>query len=347
MSLRPCPACGGTRYKREVLSVKVAGRNIAEVSALPVREALAFFQGLEKTLPPSRPRSPGPSSGRSWSGSASWWTWAWTTSPWTGRPTPSPEARPRGSGSRPRWARASPGSSTCWTSPASASTPGTTSASSAPSKGSATWATPSSWWNTTRRPCGPPTGSWTWVRGRGSTGGGGGPGHPGGHPQKPAKPHRGLPQGEKRIPVPKERRKGNGKWLVLKGARAHNLKNVTLRIPLGRFVAITGPSGSGKSTLVHDVLYAALAQRLMRAKTTPGPYEALEGVEHLDKVIEIDQSPIGRTPGPTPPPTPGSLTRSATSSPRPRRPGSGGTAQAASPSTSRAGGARPAAGTGR
>lgn len=170
MSLRPCPACGGTRYKREVLSVKVAGRNIAEVSALPVREALAFFQGLEKTLPPSRPRSPGPSSGRSWSGSASWWTWAWTTSPWTGRPTPSPEARPRGSGSRPRWARASPGSSTCWTSPASASTPGTTSASSAPSKGSATWATPSSWWNTTRRPCGPPTGSWTWVRGRGSTG---------------------------------------------------------------------------------------------------------------------------------------------------------------------------------
>lgn len=96
--------------------------------------------------------------------------------------------------------------------------------------------------------------------------------------------------------MPKERRKGNGKWLVLKGARAHNLKNVTLRIPLGRFVAITGPSGSGKSTLVHDVLYAALAQRLMRAKTTPGPYEALEGVEHLDKVIEIDQSPIGRTP---------------------------------------------------
>jgi excinuclease ABC subunit A len=103
-------------------------------------------------------------------------------------------------------------------------------------------------------------------------------------------------RGEKKIPVPKERRKGNGKWLVLKGAREHNLKNVTLRIPLGRFVAVTGPSGSGKSTLIHDILYAALAQRLMRAKTTPGAHEALEGVEHLDKVIEIDQSPIGRTP---------------------------------------------------
>jgi excinuclease ABC subunit A len=103
-------------------------------------------------------------------------------------------------------------------------------------------------------------------------------------------------RGSKRIPVPKTRRKGNGKWLVLKGAREHNLKGVNLRIPLGKFVAITGPSGSGKSTLVHDILYAALARDLMRAKTIPGRFEGLEGVEHLDKVIEIDQSPIGRTP---------------------------------------------------
>jgi excinuclease ABC subunit A len=92
------------------------------------------------------------------------------------------------------------------------------------------------------------------------------------------------------------RRKGNGKWLVVKGAREHNLKGVNLKIPLGKFVAITGPSGSGKSTLVHDILYAALARDLMRAKTIPGRFEGLEGLEHLDKVIEIDQSPIGRTP---------------------------------------------------
>jgi excinuclease ABC subunit A len=103
-------------------------------------------------------------------------------------------------------------------------------------------------------------------------------------------------RGEKHIPVPPARRKGNGKWLIVKGAREHNLKNIDLHIPLGKFVAITGPSGSGKSTLIHDILYAALARELMRAKTIPGKFSGLEGIEHLDKVIEIDQSPIGRTP---------------------------------------------------
>ncbi|MBI5812047.1 MAG: excinuclease ABC subunit UvrA [Meiothermus silvanus] len=103
-------------------------------------------------------------------------------------------------------------------------------------------------------------------------------------------------RGEKHIPVPPARRKGNGKWLIVKGAREHNLKNIDLHIPLGKFVAITGPSGSGKSTLIHDILYAALARDLMRAKTIPGKFSGLEGIEHLDKVIEIDQSPIGRTP---------------------------------------------------
>ncbi|NOY99719.1 MAG: excinuclease ABC subunit UvrA [Chloroflexi bacterium] len=102
--------------------------------------------------------------------------------------------------------------------------------------------------------------------------------------------------GRKQVPVPSERRVGNGKCLTIVGARANNLKELTVKIPLGKLVCITGVSGSGKSTLMVDVLYRALAQKLMRARTQPGPYEGLEGLEHLDKVINIDQSPIGRTP---------------------------------------------------
>ncbi len=102
--------------------------------------------------------------------------------------------------------------------------------------------------------------------------------------------------GRKRIPVPKKRRTGNGKHLTVVGARANNLKNLTVRIPLGKFVCITGVSGSGKSTLMVDVLYQALAARLHGARTQPGEHERLEGLEHIDKIINIDQSPIGRTP---------------------------------------------------
>ncbi|WP_287409602.1 excinuclease ABC subunit UvrA [Oceanithermus sp.] len=103
-------------------------------------------------------------------------------------------------------------------------------------------------------------------------------------------------RGEKHIPVPSERRKGAGKALIVRGAREHNLKNLDVEIPLGRFVVIAGPSGSGKSTLMHDILYAALSRQIMRSKAIPGRHDRIEGVEHLDKVIEIDQSPIGRTP---------------------------------------------------
>ena len=102
--------------------------------------------------------------------------------------------------------------------------------------------------------------------------------------------------GRKKISVPSKRRKGNGGELVIKGAAENNLKNVSVKIPLGQFVCVTGVSGSGKSSLVNDIIYKILANKLNNAKTIPGKYKSVEGIELLDKVIDIDQSPIGRTP---------------------------------------------------
>ncbi|MGN7894346.1 excinuclease ABC subunit UvrA [Bacillus sp. 22475] len=102
--------------------------------------------------------------------------------------------------------------------------------------------------------------------------------------------------GKEFIPVPLERRKGDGRKVEIVGAKENNLKNAKMSFPLGTFVAVTGVSGSGKSTMINEVLYKSLAQKLYKAKAKPGIHKEIKGLEHLDKVIDIDQSPIGRTP---------------------------------------------------
>ena len=103
-------------------------------------------------------------------------------------------------------------------------------------------------------------------------------------------------RGDRQIEVPARRRPGNGKSLVIRGARANNLKDLDVTFPLGTFVAVSGVSGSGKSSLVTDILSRKVAQHFYRAKDRPGPHEAVDGLDHIDKAIDIDQSPIGRTP---------------------------------------------------
>ena len=102
--------------------------------------------------------------------------------------------------------------------------------------------------------------------------------------------------GRKKVPVPAVRRKGNGKQLVVRGACENNLRHIDVEFPLGTFIAVTGVSGSGKSSLVNEILYKRLGAELNRTKARPGKHEGMEGIRHLDKVIAIDQSPIGRTP---------------------------------------------------
>lgn len=102
--------------------------------------------------------------------------------------------------------------------------------------------------------------------------------------------------GKRKIPVPKERRSGNGRSIEITGASENNLQDITARFPLGKFIAVTGVSGSGKSTLINGILKKAIAQKLNRNSEKPGKYKTIQGIEHIDRLIDIDQSPIGRTP---------------------------------------------------
>ena len=101
---------------------------------------------------------------------------------------------------------------------------------------------------------------------------------------------------EKTISIPSKRRKGNGKYIRIKGACGNNLKNVDVEFPLGKLIVVTGVSGSGKSTLINETLQPILSQHFYRSLKTPMPYSSIEGIENIDKVVNVDQSPLGRTP---------------------------------------------------
>ena len=121
------------------------------------------------------------------------------------------------------------------------------------------------------------------------------PAHPIGWPRPPNRSRGNISPAERASPFPTERRSGNGKHLTIRGARANNLKNITVDVPLGTLVAVTGVSGSGKSSLMLDILDRAARQRFYGATDLPGEHDAIEGWDFLDKIITIDQSAIGRS----------------------------------------------------
>lgn len=295
MSLRPCPNCGGTRYKPEVLAVTVAGRNVAEVSGMTVLEAGAFFAGLELSGPANEVAKPivrevGSRLGFLENVGLDYLTLNRSANTLSG-----------GEAQRIRLA----------TQVGSGLT-GVLYVLDEPSIGLhprdnsrllKTLLKLRDLGNTlivvehdeeTMRAAdyivdlGPGAGIH------------GGEVVAAGDAKTFMKDKRSLTAAylrhDKGITTPANRRDGNGKRLKVVGAREHNLKNVTVSVPLGTLTCITGASGSGKSTLVHRILHASLAKQLYRAKATPGAHTRIDGTEHLDKVIEIDQSPIGRTP---------------------------------------------------
>ena len=246
-------------------------------------------------------------------------------------------ARPSGSGSPPRSARGWSACSTSWTSRASACISGTTSGCSPRCAVCATWATRSSWSSTTRTPSRRPTTSSIWARARAASAGEVvAEGTRRGYPAPSRLAHRALSAGRAADPGarPAGARLPPKHRLRVVGAKANNLEDLTVDIPLGLFVAVTGVSGSGKSTLVTDILYQALARHFYRAKVVPGAHTRIEGLDQIDKVIDIDQSPDR----PHAALQPGHVyravhARSASCSPSCRTPSCAATDRGASPST--------------
>ena len=298
-SAAPCETCHGARLRPEPLAVKIAGEHISQVdrrSASATRSpgSRRSTEKLNPTQQRDRPRDP--------QGDQRAARLPQQCRPRLSRPQPHlghacRAARASASASPARSARACRACSTCSTSRRSASTSATTIGCSSPSSGCAISATPCSSSSMTRMR----SAHADYVIDMGP-----GAGMHGGEIVCQGTLEDVLASensltadyltGRRAVPIPAKRRKGTGKKLTLHGATANNLKNVTAAIPLGTFSCITGVSGSGKSSFTIDTLYAAAARQLNGARIIAGRHEKLTGLEYLDKVIDIDQSPIGRTP---------------------------------------------------